>query len=288
MSEENGSGTVYPLIINSSGLQANIYNNTYRYTFPAGSVQFSKSKVAVETVNIYYSWFNIGPTYNNQTYQLIYPTNAGTTTLTITMPQGFYDITSINSYLQQILITNGLYLVNSSGQNVYYAEFITNQNYYAVQFNSYPVPTALPAGWSNPGGMTFPAVAATPQLVVLANSFRNIIGFAAGTYPTVAQNTNYSVLSSFTPQVSPVQSIILACTLLNNKYSNPGTVLYSFTPQGATFGSLIQSQPTFPSWIDIQDGNYPNFDVQFLDQNFNPLPINDTNLVVQLLIKNKS
>lgn len=284
---EEASGVVYPLILNSAGLQANQYNNTYRYTFPAGSVQFSKSKVAVGTVNIYYSWFNIGSTYNNQSYQIIFPTFAGTTTLTITMPDGYYDVSSINSYLQQIFITNGLYLVNGSGQNVYYAEFITNQNYYGIQFNSYPVPIALPGGYTNPGGMTFPVVAATPQLVVQANNFTNLIGFTAGTYPTVAQNTNYSVLSSYTPQVSPVQSIILACTLLNNRYSNPGTVLYSFTPAGATFGGIIQSQPAFPSWIDIQDGNYPNFDIQFLDQNFNPLPINDTNLVVQLLIKNR-
>jgi hypothetical protein len=133
--------------------------------------------------------------------------------------------------------------------------------------------------------MTFPATLKTPQLLVASNAFRNIIGFNAGTYPAVVQTTTYSVLSSFTPQVSPVQSVILSCSLLNNRYSNPSTLLYSFSPAGVNFGNLIESNPNQYSFVPIQDGNYPNFDIQFLDQNFNPLAINDTNLVVMLLVE---
>ena len=70
-----------------------------------------------------------------------------------------------------------------------------------------------------------------------------------------------------------------------NRYSNPGTVLYSFSPASTTFGSLIQSNPNQYSFVNIQDGNYPYFDIQFYSQDFQPLQINDTNLVVMLLIK---
>jgi hypothetical protein len=78
----------------------------------------------------------------------------------------------------------------------------------------------------------------------------------------------------------PVQSSIISCSLLNNQYSNPITFLYSFSPASTTFGSLIQSNLNQNSFVDIQDGNYPDFQVQFLDQNFNALQINDSNLVV--------
>lgn len=275
---------VYPLIINSSNLVSNSNGNSvYRYTFPAGSIKFKDSKVAVSSISIYYSWFNILAASNNNSFKFIWPTG---TTYTVTLSDGFYSIDNINTALQQFCVSNGLYLINSSGQYVYYLEFQTNSNYYAIQFNAFSVPTALPTGYTAPANWPgYPTVANTPQLIVPATNFRNIIGFNAGTYPAVQQTTTYSKLSDFTPQVTPVQSVILSCSLLNNRYSNPGTVLYSFSPANTTFGSLIQSNPYEFAFVDIQQGNYPYFDIQFLDQDFNALQIKDSNLVVTLLIK---
>jgi hypothetical protein len=36
----------------------------------------------------------------------------------ITIPEGFYTIDDLNSYMQYYALTNGLYLVNSDGNNV--------------------------------------------------------------------------------------------------------------------------------------------------------------------------
>ena len=281
------TGTMYPLIINSSGLQPTIFKNAYRYTFPQGSVKFQGSKVAISNINMYYSWFNITATNQNNTISILWPSGAGSITYNITIPDGYYDVAGLNQYIQQFCITNALYLIDPNGDFVYYLELAENSAYYAVQFNAFPFPTALPLGWSAPVGLpAYPSTARSPQLVVNANAFRDVIGFNAGTYPAVASLTNYSKLSDFTPQVTPVQSIIVACTLLNNKYSNPNTILYSFTPRGTQFGGLIEASPTQLSFIDIQNGSYPYFDLQFLDQNFQPIYLNDTNLVIQLLIHN--
>jgi hypothetical protein len=278
--------TIYPLILNSSSLVPSTNNNVYRYTFPVGSVKFSNSKVAISNINIYYSWFNITSTYGNNSFQIRWPIGAGTSTYTVTIPNGFYDIPALNGYIQQFCISNGLYLINTSGDHVYYLELITNANAYAVQLNTFSLPTSLPVGWTAPGSWPgYPATAYTPQLIVQSNAFRNIIGFNAATYPAAQQTTSYSANSSFTPQVTPIQSVVVASTLLNNRYSNPGTILYSFSPAGAQFGSVISAQPNEYSFVDIQDGNYPYFDIIFYDQNFNALPINDTNLIIQLLIK---
>lgn len=278
--------TYYPLIINSSGLVPNANNNTYRYTFPVGSVKFEGSKVAISNISLFYSWFNISAAYNNNTFQIIWPIGGSTTTYTLTLPDGYYDVAGLNSYIQQFCITNGLYLINTSSEYVYYIELQENANYYAIQLNTFPIPTSLPSGWTAPGTWVgYPTTGYTPQLVVPANNFRNTIGFAAGTFPPVQQTSTYSKLSTTVPQVTVVQSIVVACSLLNNRYSNPGTIIYSFSPAGVAFGGLIESKPTQYSFIDIQNGNYPYFDVSFYDQNFNPLKLNDTNLIIQLLIK---
>lgn len=278
---------LYPIIINGSNVVQGSNNSIYRYVFPQGSVRFNKSKVAVASISLYYSWFNITSTLNNNSFSYVWYTNSGSTTVNITIPNGFYSITELNAYLQSQMISNGHYLVDGNGDYVYYLEFATNSTYYSIQFNSYPIPTSLPSGYSNPASMTFPVTATTPQIIISSNNFTNIIGFNAGTYPDPVQSTTYSKLSDFTPQVTPVQSVVLACSLLNNKYSNPSTILYSFSPVGTSFGSLIQTNPSQFSFVDIQDGSYNTFDITFLDQSFNFLQINDSNLVVQLLIESK-
>ncbi len=277
---------LYPIILNSSNVQSNSNNSKYVYNFPAGSVRFAGSKVAVASISMYYSWYNITSANGNNTLSYTFPTFVGSTTVSITIPDGFYSISELNSYLQSVMITNGHYLVDSGGDYVYYLELVTNGTYYSIQYNSFPVPTALPVGYSNPAAMTFPVVASTPLLIVPSTTFQNIIGFDAGTYPSVFQATTYSKLSDFTPQVSPVQSLLLSCTLLNNKYSSPGTILYSMTNEGVGFGELINSRPVELAFIPIQDGNYSSFEVQFLDQSYNSLVIQDSNLVITLLISN--
>lgn len=276
----------YTLTLNSDNLVSNNFNNTYRYNFPQGAVKFKDTKVALKKLTIYYSWDNITQAYNNNTFDIIWPIGAGTSTYSITVTDGFYDIPTLNSYMQQFFITNGLYLINASGDYVYYAEFVTNSTYYSIQFNAYPIPTALPAGWSQPSNWPgYPAVGYTPQLVVSANAFRSITGINAGTYPSPQQTTNFSKLSDVTPQVSVVQSVLVTCNLLNNRYALPNTVLDSFSPANAAFGTVIDYQPPEHTYVDVGDGNYPYFEVIFYDQNFNQFTINDTNLVIILVMR---
>jgi len=277
--------TTYPLIINNRNLVSNTNNSVFRYTFPSGNVFINKAEIALSSVAIFYSWFNITAAYGNNTFQFIHPATL-TQTYTATIPDGNYSIPDLNSFLQSVLIANGLYLIDGSGNFVYYLEILENPTQYSVQLNEYPVPIALPAGWSVPSNHAgFPAVAETPQFIIQANAFRDIIGFTAATYPTLPQLTTQSQTSSYTPQVSPIQSVLLSCSLVNNQYSNPNTVLFSFTASDVTFGSLITSQPVEREYVPIQSGSYVNFDLQFLDQNFQSMAIQDSNLVIQLSIR---
>jgi hypothetical protein len=275
--------TICPVVLNQSNVINNGNNNVLTYNFP-GSASFKDAKIAIARIQLFYSWQNINSTYGNNTISIIFPTGATTATVNITIPNGSYSVTDLNSYLQSQMVANNYYLIDGSGNYVYYLEIVENSVRYSIQVNEFPVPTSLPAGWTNPG-WTLPTTGYTPQLVIPSTSIQTLLGFTAGTYPAAQQTATYSVLSTSTPQLSPVSSVILGCNLVNNRLANPRSVIYSFSPGGATYGSLIESNAYQYSWIDIQDGTYDSVNITLYDQNFNALQIIDTDIVIFVLVK---
>jgi hypothetical protein len=281
-----GSGNVFPLLINETNLVSSPSNNVYQYDFPNGSVNFQNCSVAVQSIQMYNSWYNITAARGNNSFSFIHPVAAGYNTVNLTIPDGNYSLPQLNAFLLDYLIDNNYYLVNPAGDIVVYLQLIENPTFYKIQFNSFLVPTALPGGWSDPSGLfSFPLVSETPQLIVPNTLFTELIGFNAGTYPAAPSITDYTKLSDFTPQISPVSSIILNCNLAENYYANPQTSLCSFSAAGVVFGGLIDYAPSEFSFIKIQDGSFFNIRIEFTDQVYRPLNIRDTSLCIVLLIR---
>ena len=165
----------------------------------------------VANVQIPCSFYNITAAFNNNSFQFSFPTGSSTyATSTITIPDGFYTTTRLNYYLQQWMISNGYFLVNGSGQNVYYYTIQCNSYQYENQVLAYNVPTSLPAGYSLLAGYTsatlfcgngYPSVSRTPYFTVTANNFGTFLGLTAGTwtYPAPSTSTSYSANLSITP-----------------------------------------------------------------------------------------
>lgn len=282
------------LIINSSNLVSTGFNNQYKYVFPTGSVRFENDQMAVSSINMFFSWFNItgstdGTQYNNNQFSYVWYYGATSTTVNINISTGYYTISSLNQYCQSIMIQNGHYLITASGQYVFYLEFVENSTYYGVQFNSYPIPTSLPVGYTAPGSWPgFPTTATTPQIIISSsNNFKDILGFNAGTYPSVVQNSNYSKISDYTPTLNPSSSLLMTCNILDNKISLPSGLLYSFTSGSTAFGGMIDIKPPQYSFIDIQNGSYTDFIITFYDSSFRNIKIQDTNVCILLTIRNK-
>ena len=213
----------FNLVLNSSNVIGN-NNNTYQYNFTTNSFKIEKGdEVCLSSVCIPYSWFNVTTLNNNKSFRFYFPTGSSTyNTYNITLPDGFYSVNDINFYLQQFCITNGLYLINSSGLNVYYLTMSYNQNYYGVQILELLVPTSLPSGFTAPSNwIGYPTVSRTPYIEILSNNtFGSIIGFSAGNYGLNA-TTDQSFLSNITPNATPVNSLILRCNLVNNDVTFP-------------------------------------------------------------------
>ena len=76
------------------------------------------------------------------------------------------------------------------------------------------------------------------------------------------------------------------CSLVKNGLSRPNQIIYNFSAN-TTYGSQIQIVPPFQVFSPIQEGSTPDITISFLDQNFNPIVIGDSNISVLLAIKGK-
>jgi len=284
----------FTLVLNSSNY---IGNNSFRYSFKTGGFSAEHAEMCVSAITIPYSWFNISSLYNNNKFTVRFPcaTYLGNPyyDLSITLPDGFYSVSDIKSYIQLQCVNAGLYLINSASQNVYYFDILYSQTYYAVQIICYAIPTSLPAGYSLPTSGIYlspglPASSLCSQLFLPASgSISTIIGFVAGAYyPATATSSNTSILSTLTPVGSTVNSLVLQCNLVKNECTVPSDILDSMAIDGV-FGANINYIPSFEKWITVKKGIYSNFTLTFSDQNLNNFYLRDPNVSITLIIRNK-
>lgn len=305
---------VATIVLNQSNIVPDGNNNTLVYKFP-NSVSFPNHEISIQNITMYYAWENINPLpLQNNTFSYTWVIGAVPTTYNLVVPAGLYEVSDLNFFLQYSFIQNGTYLINNAGENVYYAEFIINPNRYAVQINTYPVPTSVDwtfnaitgiwtgnagtayAGWTTPvadpaggtaGWVGFPNTTFNPQLTIPDN-LNKLLGF---TIPNPFQTslnsgvgTNLSYLSNTAPQVQPNSSIYFAISNIANKYAIPNSIIYSLSPSVA-FGEQIREIPPQFAWNKLLSGTYNELRLQILGLNFQPIRILDPNMTIVLVIR---
>ena len=270
------------LIFNSNNVLPNTNNSVYRFNFPA-SVKFHRGdKIAIQSITFPYSFQNLNKLYyQNTTIQIIYNNQ----TTNITLPDGFYLVSDISNYIQQqcLLSTNNLpYQTNSSGQNSFYFELITNTTYYSTELIIYPA--ILKSGYTNPKNCVYTGL--TPQININSN-ISKIIGINQDIYPLNPQNSIYIIQSyqqNNIPNATPVNSIVIQCNIINNDYDIASKTLYSFSPS-VQYGSNIVISPSAFAFINIIESTQAFLDLIFTDQNYKQMAILDPNICIQVLIK---
>jgi hypothetical protein len=241
---------------------------------------------------MYYSWENINnTTLRNNVFTYTWEDAANVqTTYTITIPAGLYEIGDINFFAQYTMIANGHYLVNASGQNVYYFEWIVNPTKYAIQLNTYQFPTALPALFTNPAGVAFPALTFKPQVSTPAN-FNLIVGFADTFISDRDLGTAYpdtnSYLSTVSPQVQPNPTLLITSSNIDNKYASPSSVIYSITPTVAIGEQIVEKPPEF-SFNKMIGGTYSEIRLTLTGTDNGPCIILDPNMTIILAIRERT
>lgn len=274
-------------LINS--FDSNLANNVVQLNLPY-PIKLYEYDVALLGIQMYYSWNNITAAYVNNAFSYRWVDGV---TYPVNFPDGFYQISDINGFLQFTMEGNGHYLVDNNGNNVYYLSLAENTVYYAITLTSTPVPTVLPAGWTNPNGV--PLNGLNPQLIVPATVAPNgltsmsiLIGFNPGTYPPANNVGLYMVNGQNVPDISPVTSVNVNTNLAYSSFFSPnGQAIYNFTAN-VPFGSLIDIHPNPLVYYRANDSSYPSIQVFLTDQNNNPLNNLDPVIVCSLLLKRRA
>jgi hypothetical protein len=277
------------LILNSNNIVSGSGNSQFIYKFPS-SVTFKNNLIGVASISQFFSTYNVNATnYNNNKYSYVWFDGV---TYSVNMPNGYYTINNLLTFLQNTMIQNNHFLVTSTGSNVYFLSFAANQTYYSTQLYSYVLDTAIATtnDWTLPPGATWsiPAVPTVSQFMFGSNNFCYLFGFTPN-YTWPATQTGFSsvqsVLSSQAPQINPFNSFLVYCSLVQNLSTIPSNLLYTYTPQNVTFGAIESYVPPYIGFNRVSDGTYNQFEIVIRDQLFNAISFEDPQTVITLFIK---
>jgi len=249
------------LIINSSNVVPNTNNSVYKYNFPAGNVEFVKGqKLALGSVQMYYSTFNITQAQGNNQFSYIWVDGRE---ITITIPDGFYQVSTLNDFLHFVMVQQGHYLLDTAGNYYYFITFVINSATYAIDVSTFPISLATypvstytigtytsaiittsspttPVLWSRPTNQI------TPMVRILANNFRNICGFSAGYYPQ--GQTGYAS--------TPPTTALAQATITNSPSSTAFSIASSSSTTITTTGSPALLAGMVISGTNLTTGTY--------------------------------
>jgi hypothetical protein len=296
------------IVINKKNVVLGSNNTKYLYKFPK-PVPMKHNEIALCSLNMYYSWRNIEVLYNNNQFTYVWWNYQGVlnSVQTITIPNGYYSISTLSAYIQSQMYLRGHYVKDSKTLNkIYFLSMLENPTYYACQitFTSMYAKNSPDAGTNyineNPPtqvydannnlvwkGWDWPTTKQFPQVIFSVNAMKDFLGFPVGTFPVSGTpvTTTTDVLSTVTPVTYPVSAINIQCNMCNSEIAIPDNVLYSFSQGTVDYGDLILKEPQNLIWLRVPDGTYSQLEMSFVDQDFQPLKILDDQVNFIILIR---
>ncbi len=248
--------------------------------------QLQNHQVAVSSIVVPYSWFNITAVELNNTFGYTWP-SATPVVVPITIPDSFLEINQISDYLHFVMLQNKHYYLDAASEPVYLIRWLVNVSQYTVTFIFDPLLTnanMTAAGYTIPAGATWtnPVADALPTLDVTNANFGLLLGQSPATLgggPAVHTEFNGDLV----PAIQPATSLSMECNLVSNDLQISRTI-FSFAPNTA-FGGYIRITPPFPIWFNVLSGSYPSIVVSFVDQRGKKLPLVDLDIQVQLIVR---
>jgi len=263
---------------------ANSNNSEFSYPFPSTAQFTTNNKIGLSSLSIFYSWNNISAKKGNNKFQYVW----NGTTKTLTIPDGQYEISALNKFLQFQFIANNHYLINSNGDYVYFAEFLLNTTEYGVNIITYQVPAAANTTYPAASNthFTFSGTTFNPviQLASLGD-FHKIIGYTNTFTSSAVAQTSRTYSSSSAPILNPDSNIVVSINgMINNPFSSPNSIIYSFGVSSG-IGQQILEKPSQLTMNSITAGSYRNLEVRLLNSDtLLPIEIKDPEISIVFVI----
>ena len=200
--------------------------------------------MALGNLSIYYTWKNIKSTYNNNNKFKI---SAPTWNETFDLPDGSYNISEIQDYIEYIIKKHETIVENAP--ILIYANTINNRIVFKIK-----------TGY---------------KLELLSKETMKLLG---STKDIIDSDKN----SENVPKLDNVEIVLVHCNLVNNSYQQASRVLFTFVPT-KQYGQLISISPNSLIFLETMNTEFSEIEVWFTDQNNNALEIED-NINISLII----
>lgn len=295
------------IVLNRNNVISGTNNTKFVYRFPKPYTSHN-NEIALASLNIYYSWPNIQAIYKNNVFSYVWWDHLGALTVRvdITIPDGNYSISTLSAFIQSQMLLKGHYLKNSSSQsNKFFFSMIENATYYRCEMtfdsmfakgsseasgyvNENPPTQVYDSngnlvwrGWDLPSTKQYMNVIIDPNYTV-----SEFLGYTYGIYPPVGTlvSSYYGTLGNKAPETYPVSAINIQSNLCKSDIAIPDNILYSFSQGNSPYGDLINVEPKNLIWMRIPDGTYSQLELQFIDQDFQPMNILDDQVNIIMLI----
>ena len=159
--------------------------------------------MALANLSIYYTWKNVKSTYNNNKFKI----SAPTWNETFDLPDGSYNISEIQDYIEYIIKKHKT--IGENAPILIYANTINNRIVFEIK-----------SGY---------------KLELLSKETMKLLG---STKDTINADKN----SKKVLKLQNVEVVLVHCNLVNNAYQQHSTVLFSFVPT-KQYGQLISISP---------------------------------------------
>ena len=195
------------------------------------------------SLSIYYTSKNVNSTYNNNKFKI----SAPTWNETFDLPDGSYNISEIQDYIEYIIKKHEI--IGENAPILVYANTINNRIVFKIK-----------TGY---------------KLELLSKKPMKLLG---STKDTIDADKN----SENVPGLENVEVVLVHCNLVNNSYQQHSRVLFAFAPN-KQYGQLISISPHSLMFLKTMNTEFSEIDIWFTDQNNNALKIED-NVNISLII----
>ena len=199
--------------------------------------------MALANLSIYYTWKNVKSTDNNNKFKISAPTWNDT----FDLPDGSYDISVIQDYIEYIIKKH-----ETIGENtpiLFYANTINNRIVFKIK-----------SGY---------------KLELLSKETMKLLGSTKNIIDSDKNSENV-------PRLENVEVVLVHCNLVNNSYQQHSRVLFSFVPT-KQYVKLISISPHSLVYLKTMNTEFSEIEVWFTDQNNNALEIEE-NVNISLII----
>ena len=199
--------------------------------------------MALANLSIYYTWKNVKSMYNNNKFKI----SAPTWNETFDVPDGSYNISEIQNYIEYIIKKHKA--IGKNAPILIYANKISNRIVFKIKT-----------------GYKFELL--SKETMKLLGSTKDIID---------SDKNSESV-----PILENVEAVLVHYNLVNNSYQQASRVLFTFVPN-KQYDQLISISPHSVVFLKTINTEFSEIDIWFTDQNNNDLEIED-NVNISLII----